>query len=242
MRYLCVAFTAVLVLGGLAGCGGQQATSGGEAASSTYTSKVLRTDYEGALDAGTQLALGTLRLEETEDAVTPEQARALLPLWQALRGGITAQAEINAVLAQIERTMTGEQLQAIAGMRLTRDDLQAWVEEHGVRPGGIFTGTLEPPGAGVVPPGWGGGTPEPGRFGGGLWMGGTPPPEMATRRAQFENMSEEERRALRATIEAGGRPAWQGGTPWPGMRRGGGQLMILLHPLIELLEERAGEG
>jgi|YNPNPStandDraft_1061719.scaffolds.fasta_scaffold01019_7 hypothetical protein len=233
MRYLCMALAVALVMGVLVGCGGRQATQAGENAGETYPSEVLRTDYEGALDAGTQLALGTLKLEETEDAVTPEQARTLLPLWQALRGGVTAQAEVNAVLKQIEGAMTPQQLQAIAGMRLTRDDLQAWMQEQGIRPGGVFTGTLGTPGPGGMPPaGFGGGPPG----------GGTMPPEMATRRAQFENMSEEERQALRATLEAGGGwPGGPGGTPVPGGWRGRARFMLLLNPLIELLETRARE-
>lgn len=240
MRYLCMVLAVLLVMGMLVGCGGRQAAPASGSAGEMYTSEVLRTDYEGALDAGAQLALGTLKLEETGGAVTPGQAKTLLPLWQALQGGVTAQAEVNAVLAQIEKTMTQEQLQAIAGMRLTQDDLQAWMEEHGIRPGGVLTGTMGTPGPGFIPPGWGGGTPEPGGFGGGPWGGGTPLPEMATRQAQFENMSEEERQALRATMEAGGWPGRQGGTPGPRMWRSRGQFMILLNPLIELLEARAG--
>ncbi len=235
MKRLCIASVLVLAVGALVGCGGGQTASEGVGTGETYTSEVLRTDYEGALDAGTQLALGTLDLEGTTSAVTPEQARALLPLWQALRGGVTAQAEVNTVLAQIESTLTPQQLQAIAGMRLTQDDLQAWMQEHDIRPGGVFTGTLGTPGSGGMPPaGFGGGPPG----------GGTMSPEMATRQAEFANMSEAEREALRATMEAGG--GWPGsrgsGTPGPRSRRGGGQFTLLLNPLIELLEARAGEG
>ena len=36
--------------------------------------------------------LGTIRLEETENAVTPQQAKSLLPLWQSLQGGVSVQA------------------------------------------------------------------------------------------------------------------------------------------------------
>ena len=47
--------------------------------------------------------LGMLKLEGTEQAVTPDQAKALLPLWQAFQGGaLQASAERNAVMAQIE--------------------------------------------------------------------------------------------------------------------------------------------
>jgi hypothetical protein len=215
--------------------------------SETYVSKVLDTSYSDALNASTQLALGTLQLEGTGSAVTPEQAAALLPLWRALRGGVTAQAEIDAVLKQIEGTMSQEQLAAIAAMRLTREGLQTWMEEQGMGgPGGF------PPAMGGTPvpgqaPGTGGGqdvSPEVRATRQAEFGGGEVPPEMATRQAEFENMSEEEREALRATMQAGGGPAGGpgagGGAGAPGGRGGGGQFMMLLNPLIELLTQRAG--
>lgn len=242
----------VVTVVALAGCGGAEATPAAEeSVGETYTSEVLDTSYDGALSASNQLALGTLELEETDNAVTPEQAKSLLPLWQALQGGVTAQAEVNAVLKQIEGTMASEQLQAIARLQLTGEDLQAWMEEHGVGPGpGGFPG----PGEGMsdeerealratrqaeaggegMPPGGG----EGGPFGGGPG-GGEMPPEMATRRAEFEGMSEEEREAARATMQASG--GFPGGPGGGGGAGGGGQFPILLNPLIELLEARAGE-
>ena len=61
-----------------------------------------------ALPQPIQLAVGTLMLEETPQAVTAEQARELLPLWQMLRtlqqSDTAAQAEIEAVLNQIQET------------------------------------------------------------------------------------------------------------------------------------------
>ena len=49
------------------------------------------------------LALGTLVLEDSDDAVAPEQAVVLLPLWEVLQsGGLKNQAENDAVLKQIE--------------------------------------------------------------------------------------------------------------------------------------------
>jgi len=229
---------AALVAAVLAGCGGEQTAPVDEGDSETYSSEVLDTSYEGALSVSNQLALGTMQLEGTDDAVTPGQAAALLPLWQALQGGVTAEAEVSAVLKQIEGTMTREQLQAIAGMQLTQENLQAWMEEQGMgrgfpRAGGNMSeeeqeavrATRQAEGGGQ------GGFPE----------GGEIPPEMATRRAEMENMSDAEREALRATMQAeGGMPGGPGG---PGGRGGSGgrQLVFLLNPLIEMLETRAGE-
>jgi hypothetical protein len=211
----------------LAGCGGGEAIQApaDSGDSETYTGEVLDTSYADALDVSTQLVLGTIRLEETENAVTPEQAAALLPLWQALRGGVTAPAEVNAVLKQIEGTMAQEQLAAIAAMQLTRQDLQAWMEQQGLGVGGGFLGADQDPDVRAT---------RQAEFG-----GGEMPPEMATRRAEFENMSDEEREALRATAQAGG--GFPGGTGAGGRAGAGGrQFVFLLNPLIELLEARAG--
>jgi hypothetical protein len=241
MRIWCGGLVLAVVAVVLAGCGEEAvpapADEGGDV---VYTSEALGVSYDGALDASTQLVLGTIRLEETDNAVTPGQAAALLPLWQALRGGVTAQAEVAAVLKQIEGTMTQEQLEAIAAMQLTQEDLRAWMQEQGVGMGGGF-------------PGAGGGeevSPELRATRQAEFGGGEVPPEMATRRAEFESMSEEERDALRATAQAGG--GFPGGPeggagggfpgrPGGGAGRGAGQFGILLNPLIELLEARAGE-
>lgn len=209
----------------LAGCGGEETPSAPADAddNETYTSAVLDTSYPGALNVSGQLALGTIRLEETKNAVTPKQATPLLPLWQALQGGVTVQAEVNTVLAQIEETMATEQLEDIAAMQLTQEDLRAWTQEQGL---GLGTGG----GQDLSPEEWA--TRQAERSSGEM------PPEAATRRAEMENMSEEEQEALRATAQAGGgMPGGAGG------RAGGGsrQFTILLNPLIELLAQRAAE-
>jgi len=194
----------------------------------TDTGASLDAPYPSALSVGGQLALGTIQLKGTENAVTPEQAVALLPLWQSLQGSATAQAEVDAVLKQIEGTITQEQLEAIAAMQLTQGDLQAWMQEQGL---GMPPGGEMPPGGGTPP---GGEMPSGGR----MPPGGEMPPEMATRMAEFQGMSEEEREAARATMQAeGGMP----GGPSDVGGAGGRQFIILLNPLIELLEARAGE-
>lgn len=250
MRILNLMLLLALAAAILSGCGGQDtATSGKEQTSSspaleanadvtTYTSAVLGTGYEGALPASSQLALGTLELEGTEHAVTPEQARTLLPLWKVIQGGtLQSDAEANAVLKQIEKAMTAEQLAAISAMQLTVEDLGTWLQEQGVDlapPSGAAGGS-----GGFAPPNGmsekemaairataeaGGGMPGGGGFPG---QGGPP-----------SNMSEEERAAMRATAEAGGMTRPGGGAPGGGSR---GQLAILAEQVIELLAERAAK-
>jgi hypothetical protein len=202
--------------------------------SGAYVSAVLDTSYEGALPASNQLALGTLQLEETENAVTPEQAKALLPLWQAIQSGaLQSNAEVNAVLKQIEGQMTAEQLAAIAAMQLTTEDMGAWAQERGMGP--EFS-----PEAMATRQAEGGGQ---GGFGS---PGNLSDEEREAMRATMEaggmpfgdrgNLSEEERAAMRATAEASGMDF--GGR---GFRGGAGQITFLAQPVIDLLTKRAAE-
>jgi len=211
----------------LAGCGsaGDAPAAEDSGSAETYTSAVLDRSYPGALDVSSQLALGTMELEGTADAVTPEQATDLLPLWQALQGAVTAQAEVNAVLAQIEATMTRTQLEAIAALQLTQEDLMVWAEESGLPmpafgggPVGRGQGASEEERAAVRATIEAGGAP-PGFPSGGDWP------------------SEEERAAFQATMEAGG--GMPGGGRPGGAGRGGAT--VLIGPLVELLTERAAE-
>ena len=245
MKFWQFGLVLVLVAGALAGCGGGEAAPAEESVaeedSETFSSAALDTSYADALDASSQLALGTIQLEGTENSVTSEQATSLLPLWQALqRGGVTAQAEVDAVLKQIEGTMTSEQLAAIAAMQLTQEDLRAWMQEQGPGMGGGFPGAGE--GQEV--------SPELRATRQAEFGGEEMPPEMATQRAEFESMSEEERAAMRATMEAGGgmpggagSGPGTGGGPGSGGGRGAGgrQYIVVLNPLIELLTQRAAE-
>jgi hypothetical protein len=93
----------------------------------------------GELPAATQLILGTLKLEETENAVTAEQAAQLLPLWQTLQvlseSDTAADQEIEALTTQIQETMTAEQMQAITDMNLTREDMMTAMQEQGFQTG-----------------------------------------------------------------------------------------------------------
>ena len=100
----------------------------------------LTEDYsEDALPIRNQLLVGTLNLEGSELAVTPEQAAELLVLWQASvalsRSGTGAPEEVTAVINQIEGTMTPEQIAAISNMQLTREDIQLMAQELGLSMG-----------------------------------------------------------------------------------------------------------
>ena len=179
----------------------------------------------GNLDPTSRLALGTFALEGTENAVTPAQAAALLPLWTMVQGeALKSQAERNAVLGQIEGMMTEAQLASIEAMALTMEDMQTWMQEQGI----------EAP------------APPAGREGAGQ-LQNLSEEERAKMREEFQNMSAEERQQRMAEMgierpEGAGQGAPGGGQGAAGMRGGGlGQGNLVLQPLIELLTQRAAE-
>lgn len=113
---------------------------GSAASTGAQPSSVTLTDsYEDALPIQTQLIIGTFKLEGTDWAVTAEQATDLLPLWQVLQdlndSDTAAQEEINALVDQIQETMTPEQIQAIVDMQLTQQDIFTIMQEQGVTKG-----------------------------------------------------------------------------------------------------------
>jgi hypothetical protein len=81
----------------------------------------------GELSAPMQVALGTIKLDGTGNAITAEQAKELLPLWetlQQLEGSDTAATEEkDSLVGQIQETMTQEQLKAITALNLSRRDM-----------------------------------------------------------------------------------------------------------------------
>ena len=83
-----------------------------------------------------KLAIGTLKLEGTDQAVQADQATELLPLWQAYQsvsGSSTAAAvEVQAVIDQIEETMTPEQKQAIEAMDLSGQNMMELMQSLGL--------------------------------------------------------------------------------------------------------------
>lgn len=89
---------------------------------------------QAVLPVSTQLVLGTFRLERTEGAVTAEQAAELLPLWQVYqeldRSGTAAQEEIDALVWQIQETMSAGQMASIQAMGLTQSDVMAAMSEQ----------------------------------------------------------------------------------------------------------------
>ncbi len=106
----------------LAGC--SSVASGGAAANPTET-----------LSLANQLALGTLKLDETAYPISQTQAAELLPLWKALRtlsaSDTASTQEVDALVKQIQIALSAEQQTAIAAMKLSSADLTALIGERG---------------------------------------------------------------------------------------------------------------
>lgn len=83
-----------------------------------------------------KLLIGTLKLENTPNAVDAQQAEILLPLWQLYKSlnasNTTATQETDAVVGQIQAAMTGDQIQAIDGMNLTGRDIFTVMQDLGL--------------------------------------------------------------------------------------------------------------
>jgi hypothetical protein len=210
----------------LAACGSKSPDS-----SSTNTDR-LNANYENALPVETQLVLGTFKLEGTKLAVDSKMASQLVPLYTLLQqmstSNTAAQAEIDALLDQIQGTMTPDQIHAIAAMKQTQTDLTNYIRQSGGTFQGTRTGT---PGAGFSNGGGfpggaggeGGGPPAgfPGGGGGGSAGGG------------FggnggSNLSQNQIATLRA--QRTGTPGFGGGTGTPA---------FLINQLIQLLQKKS---
>ncbi len=171
------------------------AAPGGAATSAAAapTAGVVNTNYDSALPVPSQLALGTIMLKDTQDAVTADQAAQLLPLWQAVQSmtnsTATSAVEFEALVTQIQQTMRPAQLEAIANLKITQASMTTAFQSLGLNnfqsgrngaPSGTQVartpgatngrgGDFGPPGGGGFIEGGGGG---PGGFGGGGFGGG----------------------------------------------------------------------
>ena len=96
----------------------------------------INTDYENALPVELQLSAGSFKLEGTDLAIDAAQAADLIPLWQVLNSlsasGTAAPEEIDALVIQIQETMTTEQINTIIAMQLTLEDMGTVMQEYGL--------------------------------------------------------------------------------------------------------------
>lgn len=144
-------FHLVLVIGiFLSGCSSTSSSTSIEPTS--LASAYLSIDYADATNIRSQLAYGTLKLANTANTITVKQAQALIPLWQgiiALTGDTTtASEELTAIQDQITTTLTTDQLNSIAEMKITNAQLNSFYAEFGVILPTPIPGVTKVPGSG----------------------------------------------------------------------------------------------
>lgn len=202
----------------LSACGSSTSTPAG----GNYPSNNI-----GEMSPVTKLALGTLKLDGTENAITPEQAGELLPLWQVYLSlsdsDTVAQEEIDGLVDQIGSSMTDAQTQAIDGMQLSQRDMMSIMQEMGISMGNrpqtdssqqsSDSGSAPSGGQGFAPPD-GGGMPGGGMPGGDMPSSGSMP-----------NLSEDQIATAQAS---GGAPGMGSGVP-----------ASLIEAVIEYLQKTA---
>jgi outer membrane murein-binding lipoprotein Lpp len=171
------------------------------------------TTASNALPAVTEVAAGIIKLEDTTNAVTVSQATELLTLWegyQSLSNSDTVSTvELEALVKQIQGSLSAEQLQAIKTMGLTEQTVSEYVQTLTVNaqpnmpvvtPGTSSLSQAAPGGG----PGGPGGTPGGGDSvmstidGGGAVMQGT---AEATQPAASTLVSQVDGRLLQALIQ-----------------------------------------
>lgn len=115
----------------LAACGG----AANQAGSTTQTTTSTSDQGASSLSKVNKLLVGTLKLEDTDQAVTADEATQLLPLWQAYRSlsssQTAAEQEVDALLNQIQSTMSSDQVNAIEAMNLTNTDMLDLMQSMG---------------------------------------------------------------------------------------------------------------
>jgi hypothetical protein len=96
-----------------------------------------------------KLAIGTLKLEGTSQAVSAQEAKDLLPIWQQVQAlsansaATPAASDYQALYTKVESAMTADQIQAIQNMSLTAADMRSEMQALGVQGGGANAGGFQ---------------------------------------------------------------------------------------------------
>lgn len=142
-------------------------TACGSNSSKSSSSTTASTNKMATMTQVVELAVGTLRLEGTGQAVDKKLASQLLPYWQLIDELVasesTAPQEITAVVENIHAIMATEQVKAIQNMKLTQNDLDSAVQNAGLADSSgttTKTNNIAKVSAGVGPSG--GGPPDGG--------------------------------------------------------------------------------
>jgi hypothetical protein len=197
----------ILVLIALTACSGTSAKANSSSNLSTNSGSSTPS-ARAALD--NRLAPGILKLEGTALAVTAQQAKQLIPLWQQIQtldsSGNAQASNFTTVYQQIESDLTADQINAIQAMSFNQSDIQALMTSLGIQ---------------ITPGAFGGNRPT------------LSPDQQATRTAQRTQTPG-------APGGRTGFARGSGTPPAGGQFGNRGMNTIFLDPLIQLLQQRAG--
>jgi len=221
----------------LVACGSQQPTVSADQGSGQYTQSGGQGGNSGpGSNLNSRLAMGILELEGTSNAVTADQAKQLLPLFQQLQsdmsnfdggnrgpnGGSNATpaatqetgsnntTDLQSLYQQIEGILTSDQVSAIENLDLSQSDIQNLMQQYNIQY-----------------------TPNAGSNGGNFPT--QSPDQMSTRQAEQQT---------RVAANGGTSQPGFSGTPGAGGFAGrggfGGYDFLFISPVITLLQQRAG--
>ena len=158
----------------LTACGSPGASGNGFGSGGTTGAGFRSNRSNTPLTAESKLALGTMKLEGTRQAVDPAMAAKLIPLWQLMvqlhSSSSSAPQEVAAVEDQIKATMRPDQLNTIDNMTLTQADIFTLFQQQAQANGS--GGATDPAGQGSTQGSSGGNRRNGGGFGGGGFGGG----------------------------------------------------------------------
>lgn len=119
---------------------------------STESMEYFSTDYADATNTRNQLAYGTILLTGSDLPISADQAKAMLPLWQAMLALAgdenTAQEEVSAIQAQIISNLSAEQLSFISDAKITNANLFEYYASLGIDVPTPSADTTRVPGSG----------------------------------------------------------------------------------------------
>jgi hypothetical protein len=122
---------AIILIFNLTACSAIQLPWASASTSSTQTSSLA--NFSGQ-PVKNKLAVGMLQLEGSDLAITPAQAKELLPLWKAVKSlskdSNTTSDEMAALYVQIEGVLTANQVKAIENLDMSTGDLTALVQKY----------------------------------------------------------------------------------------------------------------
>jgi DNA-binding transcriptional regulator YiaG len=180
------------------------------ACSSVSTGTPAMSTSDG-LPIETQIAVGTLKLAGTGQDVTAEQAEELIILWQTYKqlseSDTAAQAEVDGLIAQIQETMTTDQMQAITDMQIAQQDVFTSMQGVSVTTSSSSESTVSVPSGSASggapaggPPSDGGGAPPDGGMG--MDMGSGAPASGTDQNVQTGSSSQSITQVPSALVEA----------------------------------------